>query len=202
MPTTNVNPSVLTGARLLLKIDGRIVALVTDINYRVEIGVIPIEVMGAIETIAYEPNSYKVSGSFSVLRYISPISKVSSLENGTTTEAEGSMSQFLSGNQAQSGASEGNSVLDLSKTNVPSQFNPGAINLSATCQLTLYEIKNHSDASSGLIQVARFDEVRFTSQEVRPSGTHGEVKESVNFVAVLAHAGSSKTVTKSSGAIK
>ena len=67
-------PSFITGANAKLKIGNLTLAFATDLSYQITTNSIPVRAMGMIEVAAYEPVSYTVSGTFSVVRYTRAVS--------------------------------------------------------------------------------------------------------------------------------
>lgn len=61
----------VSGANARLKVGAKILAYATDLSYDIQMNIIPIEAIGSYEVRRYEPISYSVSGSFTVMRYTS-----------------------------------------------------------------------------------------------------------------------------------
>lgn len=62
--------NLITGANAAIIVNGRLLTMANDLSYSVRVDVLPVEVMGSYEVIAYEPMGYSVSGSFSLTRYV------------------------------------------------------------------------------------------------------------------------------------
>lgn len=75
----NVAPFFITGANCKLKINGVTLAYATDLSYNVSIPHARARSLGSYETNSFEPLSYDVSGSFTVVRYVDDLK--SRLEN-------------------------------------------------------------------------------------------------------------------------
>jgi hypothetical protein len=75
----NVAPFFVTGANCKLKINGVTLAYATDLSYNVSIPHARARSLGSYETNSFEPLSYDVSGSFTVVRYVDDLK--SRLEN-------------------------------------------------------------------------------------------------------------------------
>lgn len=65
-------PFFLTGANAKLKVNGKTLAFATNVNYRIQVVHEDPRVLGMYEGHSLEPVSYKVSGSFTVIRYVAP----------------------------------------------------------------------------------------------------------------------------------
>ena len=65
-----INSNLVSGANALIVVNGKKMVMAQDLNYSVRVDVLPVEVMGSYEVVAYEPIGYSVSGSFSITRYL------------------------------------------------------------------------------------------------------------------------------------
>lgn len=65
-----INSNLVSGANALIVINEKKMVMAQDLNYSVRVDVLPVEVMGSYEVVAYEPIGYSVSGSFSIIRYL------------------------------------------------------------------------------------------------------------------------------------
>jgi hypothetical protein len=83
-------PFALTGANALIKLGDKVLAYATDFSFQATIDVLPVEVMGRIEIVSFEPVSSRVQGSFSVIRYADG----TSLPDGTTSANGNSMANM------------------------------------------------------------------------------------------------------------
>lgn len=63
-------PFFVTGANAKLKVNGKTIAMCTDVSYSVRINHAAPHVLGVYEAFTQEPLSYTVTGSFTVIRYI------------------------------------------------------------------------------------------------------------------------------------
>jgi len=80
----NVAPFFITGANCKLKINGVTLAYATDLSYNVSIPHARARSLGSYETNSFEPLSYDVSGSFTVVRYVDDLkSRLENLGLGT-----------------------------------------------------------------------------------------------------------------------
>lgn len=65
----NVIPSFLSSAKLVIKIDGRVIAYATNLSISDRMAVAPVGGIGAYNADALEPLQYSVSGSFAITIY-------------------------------------------------------------------------------------------------------------------------------------
>lgn len=73
-------PGFITGASARVAVFGKTFAYATDVSYNVQVEMLPIETMGRYEAHSNEPIGYRVSGSFSLIRY-SKYASVANIEN-------------------------------------------------------------------------------------------------------------------------
>lgn len=76
---TNVAPFFVTGANCKLKVNGVTLAFAMDLSYSVSIPHARVRNLGSFETNSFEPLSYDVNGSFTIVRYVDNLK--SKLEN-------------------------------------------------------------------------------------------------------------------------
>lgn len=69
----NVAPFFVTGANCKIKVNGLTLAFATELSYSVSVPHAKARVLGAYEVDSLEPLSYDVTGSFTVIRYISDL---------------------------------------------------------------------------------------------------------------------------------
>ncbi len=67
-------PFFLTGANAKVKLNGLTLAFVTDLSYVVDVNHAAPTLLGNYEVASLEPLSYKVSGTFTIIRYIDGVS--------------------------------------------------------------------------------------------------------------------------------
>lgn len=118
--TTNL----VSGANALIVINDKKMVMAQDLNYSVRVDVLPVEVMGSYEVVAYEPIGYSVSGSFSIVRYMKAESGETSIKN--------------------TDGAKGNSP---SSIGLSDHMNPGR--LSASTTFNIYVYKKGSTAGAG-----------------------------------------------------
>ena len=68
-----IKPFFLTGANAKIKVNGRTLAYCTNLSYSVKIDHAEPQVLGMYEASSVEPLSYRVSGSFSIVRYVADV---------------------------------------------------------------------------------------------------------------------------------
>ena len=114
-------PGLITGSNAKIQLGGKTLAYATDIQYSVDVAVIPVEVMGRFEVITNEPIAITVNGSFSIVRYSksSPVPDAAVSGNGVGKFAAGSPTL---GDQS-------------------SAFNPGKILSSSTVDIKIFQRK-------------------------------------------------------------
>jgi hypothetical protein len=64
-----IRPALITGANAKIKVGTKILAYAVNVAYGVSVDTIPVETMGRYEVVNYEPLSYYISGSLSIIRY-------------------------------------------------------------------------------------------------------------------------------------
>lgn len=79
----------LSGANAKIKVNGRTIAFCTNISYSINVNHETPVILGMYEGSSVEPLSYKVSGSFSVIRYIAGIASDSGKINNIEVKDSG-----------------------------------------------------------------------------------------------------------------
>jgi len=69
----NVAPFFVTGANCKLKVNGVTLAFATNLSYTVSIPHARAKMLGSYEANSFDPLSYDVNGSFTIIRYISDL---------------------------------------------------------------------------------------------------------------------------------
>ncbi len=177
-------PFFLTGANAKVKLNGRTVALCTDVEYSIKVEHVAPKVCGMYESFTIEPLSYNVTGNFTVIRYIRGLKSF--------VEQNGAYSPDLVDNLGNSIGSFGpNSTFEqiLSTVGVPfstegradQSFDP-----SAMANSMMFDIEV-SQASMGntLGTFARFRDCRITSSDLKIS-KRGNAVQSFTFQACYA----------------
>ena len=84
------SPFFLTGANAKIKVNHKTLAFVTDLAYGVKIDHATPMVLGMYEPSSIEPLSYRVSGSFTIIRYVAEANKnTTGKPNGIADEDQG-----------------------------------------------------------------------------------------------------------------
>lgn len=68
-------PFFLTGANAKIKLNGKTLAFATDLSYSVEVPHAAPTLLGNYEVASLEPLAYKVSGTFTLIRYMGGVAK-------------------------------------------------------------------------------------------------------------------------------
>lgn len=162
-------PSFITGANAKIVIDDITLAFAQDVSYQVSINTIPIRGMGKLEVSAYEPVSYNVTGSITVVRYTkdagSSFSKIYTTTMIDTdgdpatpavpviTEVVGSPRKLINGANE-----KGNSIdrWNTKTSNIGHHLNPGKMLSSLTFDLEIITKIN----STGVINTESVIKVR------------------------------------------
>jgi len=97
----SLRPAFVSGANAKLAIadTNYILAFASDVNFTVDVTVVPIEAIGKIQIISYEPVAYSVAGSMNVMRYTGKQMRTAGLA-GTLTTADTTYSNVNVGNAA------------------------------------------------------------------------------------------------------
>jgi hypothetical protein len=66
----NVTPFFITGANCKLKVNGVTLAFATNLNYSVSVPHARAKMLGSYEANSFDPLSYDINGSFTIIRYI------------------------------------------------------------------------------------------------------------------------------------
>lgn len=64
-------PFFLTGANAKIRVNGKTMAFCTDVSYSIKVNHVAPKVLGMYEAHSVEPISYEVTGSFSIIKYVS-----------------------------------------------------------------------------------------------------------------------------------
>lgn len=159
-------PTFVVGARAKIQIDSKTLAFASNVNYTVDVAHLPVDVLGAYETIAYEPVGYKVSGTLTVVRYTANANKGSAPGTGD--------------------GKDGNSVFKMgtSAAGAPAAFNPGNLLLSQTFAVVVYDRRDGDPAKGAAQQFVTINDARF---ERRTGGVNakGLLEEQYSFNGIL-----------------
>jgi hypothetical protein len=160
----NLKPGLVTGSNAKLKIAGRTMAYATDVQYSVDVAVVPVEVMGRYEVITNEPIATSVNGSFTVVRYTAGNANVPD-----AAKSGNGVGQFGNG-----GASGGNQA---------NAFNPGQMLSSSTVDIEIYQRKSDAgfEKTTPLVKIQDCRLTRLSSS----LNKRGIMTESYQFVGIL-----------------
>jgi hypothetical protein len=141
-------PSFITGANAKLKIGNLTLAFATDLSYQITTNSIPVRAMGMIEVAAYEPVSYTVSGTFSVVRYTRDaasadvvLSRLVAETNAATGETTQVLKSYIAGKQIPGASANGNSIHqwnDSRAGNIGRHVDPGSVLKSLTFDIEVF----------------------------------------------------------------
>ena len=159
-----VKPGFITGANARIKLDGKTLAYCTDLNYTVDVAVIPIEVIGTYEVKSYEPVAYSVNGSFAVIRY---------------TKADHT-------NPHEGTASTGDAPNNIGGTNsIGKHLDPGLILTSSTFDIEIHQVAANTEASTLANGIFKIQDCRVTRRG-SSLNKRGVMVDSYAYVGVLA----------------
>jgi hypothetical protein len=137
-------------------------AFATDVSYQLTISHVGVRAMGMLEVASYEPTSYAVSGTFSVIRY----TKEAGSDQVSLVRFVDGQAEISSAGQAIVGASKGgNSVNEWNDANsgrIGDQLDPGLILSSLTFDLEIY-VKSKFETNEN-IPVLRIRDCRITGK--------------------------------------
>lgn len=166
----NVAPFFITGANCKLKVNGVTLAFATDLSYNVSIPHARARSLGSYETNSFEPLSYDVSGSFTVVRYVDDLktrlqnlglsapNDVSNLGNGIggwTTLRDNSPGGVLLGGLGNGLGGLGNGI----DGRADRSLNPASFQDGVTFDIEIYQKMPNGDS----LGVARMRNARITS---------------------------------------
>jgi hypothetical protein len=177
-------PSFLTGANAKIKVNGVVLAFVTDVSYRVSVGHSSPRVLGRYEVEEHQPLTYDVSGSFTLVRYINApgITEV----NGKGGIADASETK---GNGPGSWAAEETA---FNSAGARGSFDPGKLHRAISFDIEIYQKtldgENHA--------VSRFRNCRINNSEFRISKKTNAIQ---SFTFVAQYADEDTFVTNESG---
>jgi hypothetical protein len=123
-------PFFVTGANAKIKVNGVTMALCTDVTYSIRVNHAAPHVLGVFEAFTQEPLTYSVSGSFTVIRYISGLKdflgnspdSVSDLGNGIGTWGPEAGVKQLVGSSGLDPQTRADQSMDPSKLHTPMAF--------------------------------------------------------------------------------
>lgn len=126
-------PFALTGANALIKLGAKILAYATDFSFQAAMETLGVETLGRLEVVEYSLVGYRVSGSFSVIRYATKGGLVSAGGNGMPDAIE---------------ADNGNSMENMG---FKAHMNPRDVITSSTFDIEVFNTK--VGATAGTVDI-------------------------------------------------
>ena len=172
-----IKPFFLVGALAKIKVNGTTLAYCTGLSYSVQINHATPTVLGMYEPSAVEPLSYKVTGSFSIIRYIADIkTDIGSAPNGASERGngiggwgpDGTLKRLAAGFDIKKGA-DGRAY---------EAMNPAKLSKSTTFNIEVYQ-----KFEGGQRSVANIRNVRITRADFN-MGVKTAATETFNFTAL------------------
>lgn len=173
-----MKPFFLTGANAKIRVNNTTLAYVTNLSYSVNVNHATPIVLGMYEPSSVEPLSYKVTGSFSVVRYIADITDdiggsqpdgVSQRGNGIGNWGpDGTLNKFADGFDIKKGI-DGRAYENL---------DPSTMKKSSTFDIEVYQ-----KFAGGQRSVAKIRDVRITKADFN-LGSKTVANQTFNFTAI------------------
>lgn len=158
-------PSFITGANAKIKVGNLTLAFASDVSYQVTVNHVPVRAMGMLDVAAYEPISYTVSGSFSVIRYtkdaasadlvLYTLGLIDDDDNAETAPVPVEIAT-VAGKQIPGASTSGNSVHqwnDRTSGNVGRQLDPSTILKSLTFDLEIFSKSSVGDGQESILKI-------------------------------------------------
>lgn len=163
-----IPPFFLSGGNAKIKVNGVVLAFCTDFSYSVRVAHQQTHVLGLFEPSSVEPLSYKVSGSFTVIRYMNNV-------KGELEAADYKTPNTTSNNGNGIGAWTPNNSADIGTTlkrigtigndgRVTESFNPSKLQNGTFFDIEIYQ-KMPSGTASDVKGVANIRNCRITSAD-------------------------------------
>lgn len=182
-----VKPFFLTGANAKVRINGKTLAYVTNLSYSVTVNHATPIVLGMYEASSVEPLSYRVNGSFTVVRYVADI--VNDISDGSSRQTppgvdergngiggwgpEGSLQKFGAGFDIKKGVDG----------RVYENLNPGKLKIATTFDIDVYQ--KYAGVEGAHRSVAKIRDVRITKADFN-IGAKTAANQTFNFTAIYA----------------
>jgi len=152
----SVVPSFITGANAKIKVGSLTLAFASDVSYEIRVSFSPVRAMGMLEVAAYEPMSYTVSGSFSVVRYTkdaasADIIVTSLIDDDDDSRTPAKVKTSISGKVVPGTNSSGNSIhqwKDKQAGDIGRHLDPGSILKSLTFDLEIFSKYSKNETES------------------------------------------------------
>lgn len=178
-------PFILTGANAKLKVNGRTLAFATNVSYRIEVIHEDPRVLGMYEGHSLEPVSYKVSGGFSIIRYVADVRDQVNAPSGVSNRGNGP------------GAWGDNKFSDaISSSPSPREFfNPRLMDRHSALELEIFQkLPNGQD-----MPVAKIKGMKFTLNEFTIGNKKSPAMQQIQFMALYADEDSFRTAFSGEG---
>ena len=174
-------PFFLTGGNAKVKVNGVTLAFCTDLSYRIEVKHADPRILGMYEGHSIEPLSYRVSGSFTIIRYAGGIQEHIKSKGYQTPDR---VSDYGNGIGAWS-SKQGKSLnLDLNffdpKPKGEDSFVPKKLETASATELEIYQ-----QVPGGTIPVAKLRDVRIVAGDFK-LGHKGAATQTFTFQALYA----------------
>lgn len=173
-----MKPFFLTGANAKIRVNDKVLAYVTNLSYSVQINHATPTVLGMYEPSSIEPLSYKVTGSFTVARYIADIK---SDVGGTAPSGTSDSGNGLGGWGPDSTIGKFASGFDIKKGGdgrAYENMDPSKMNKATTFNMEVYQ-----KFDGGQRSVANIRDVRITRADFN-LGTKSVASQTFNFAAL------------------
>lgn len=174
-----MKPFFLTGANAKIRVNGKVLAYVTNLSYSVQVNHATPRVLGMYEPSSVEPLSYTVTGSFTVARYIADIKDDvgGTSPNGVSDRGNGiggwgpesNLDKFVAGLDIKKGAADGRAYENL---------DPSKMNKATTFNMEVYQKFNGGQRS-----VANIRDIRITRADFNV-GAKSVANQTFNFTAL------------------
>ena len=167
-------PTFITGANAKVKVNNVTLAFCTNVSYVISIAHATPTVLGMYEGSSVEPLSYKVSGSFTVIRYVADAVNEKNLPKGAVPQGNGI------GNWSRKNGAI-NRLGDLTDGRAYDNLNPGKLDKACGFDIEILQKKNN--ANEGTSHLAKIRNCRITQASLQV-GVKSTANQVFNFVAL------------------
>lgn len=154
----------LTGANAKIRVNGVLLAFATNVSYRVQVIHEDPRILGMYEGHSLEPVAYKVSGSFSVIRYVADVSDRVAAPSGVTDR----------GNGPGYWSKQGNFITENvgMRPNAREFFNPKLFDRHSAIEIEIVQKTAGGDASVAKIKGAKLTMADFNISSKKSAAMH------------------------------
>ena len=175
----NVTPFFITGANCKLKVNGVTLAFATNLNYSVSVPHARAKMLGSYEANSFDPLSYDINGSFTIIRYIDGLKeKLESLgvtaPSGVDNKGNGIGSWTTVGQDNKFAQAFGNG----SDGRADRSLTPSSLQDGVTFDIEVYQKLPNDD----FLGVSRLRNVRITQMSSQLS-KRGNMMQTFQFIA-------------------